>query len=273
MKKALTYLSFSYLLVIAGCGLDSKKDYGVNTHGGSSFSVNALDIYRTSVQPYLITTCGGCHSQNNIPLFAVSDSQTSLDRATPYINYQSPGSSFLVAQSKNGHCGGDLGCHTDGLELTQQIAFFYETALKETGPTTPPAVEGFVASSSFAFHTQELAVPSAVFSGSTFQTVSWDLSAVSPFLNGATLQADIKQFDQTTYLISNPRINNGSHAVHLKGVKILLNGTYNLANNQYVSIDKNLTPGASVVLSAAQAIIAKGNGLGDVFGFAFDIVE
>lgn len=92
-----------------------------------------------------------------------------------------------------------------------------------------------------------------------------DLSGVA----GSMLDIDIEEYDMYSYKMTNPRIRSNQE-IYVKGLKVLLNGSYNPQHSTYTIINKKITP-ADGILSTYSMIVLKDKGSEyDRLSFSFD---
>lgn len=92
-----------------------------------------------------------------------------------------------------------------------------------------------------------------------------DLSGVA----GSMLDIDIEEYDMYSYKMTNPRIRS-TQELYVKGLKVLLNGSFNPQHSTYTIVNKKISP-ADGVLSSYSMILLKDKGSEyDRLSFSFD---
>ena len=90
--------------------------------------------------------------------------------------------------------------------------------------------------------------------------------------SSAKLEVNVEEYDLYSYKISNPKIVSSKNIL-VKGLKLLVNGTYNPQHSTYNKVEKVVTPNDGV-LSTFSMIVLKDKGLEeDRFSFSFDTIE
>jgi hypothetical protein len=103
-------------------------------------------------------------------------------------------------------------------------------------------------------------------------TITYDISTISG-IAGTTFQIDVEEFDIYSYKFSNPRINTSTTNIHVKDVKIYINGSYNPQHATYTLVDTIITA-SNASLSSASLIALKDYGpTGDKISFSFEILN
>lgn len=88
----------------------------------------------------------------------------------------------------------------------------------------------------------------------------------------AKLEVNVEEYDLYSYKISNPKII-ASKNLQVKGLKVLVNGSYNPQHSTYNTVNKTVTP-TDGALSLFSMIVLKDKGLEeDRFSFSFDTIE
>jgi hypothetical protein len=81
---------------------------------------SGISVFQTTVYPYALANCSGCHNGSQTPNFAVTSVNNAYLAAKSVVNFSAPATSKLYSQSMNGHCGQAV-CMTNGTAMLNAI--------------------------------------------------------------------------------------------------------------------------------------------------------
>ena len=203
---------------------------------GAAACDSGFAAFQTTVYAKVRRDCALCHDGTNrklgAPPFATTDPTSSYNQLLSYMNFSNIPESLLVIRAGNGHCG-KVNCQApSGQEMATLAGQWWdngEKACERNGH----------------YFSSEIDVPADLPNVDVgFATLSFDLSAIKPELNGMSLEIEAQNFINKSadtkgmYRFRSPRLVGGKNSVYLKDIKILLNGTYDVINNAYTTIDR-----------------------------------
>lgn len=197
---------------------------------------DGFNAFKETVYKKVRVSCSECHdgSRPGAPPFATTDAVSSYNQLLNYMNFSTVEESLLVFRAGNGHCA-KANCNADsGKEMVQMGKAWWnngEKACERNG----------------RYFSAPVAIP-ANFPGPDegFTTVSFDLGTIKSELSGINFEIEGQTFMEKgpgtrgLYLFRNPRLMGGDRAVYLKDVKILLNGRYDIVNNEYTNVERSV---------------------------------
>lgn len=231
-----------------GCvlpGLGKKDTWTGDQLGAASIEVVKLNAFKGSVYTYTRAQCMSCHAAIQAPTFASSDAVLAYGLSKPRANFAVPASSTLVNRVKDGHCGAP--CLTNGDAMTGHIQTWadVENPPSSGAPTPPPMTTDTVTSPA-------LSLPNNLPTGNNFTTLRWNLTTATPAnpdLAGVLFEIEIQQFTTAangfpgSLRIRRPRLATPTNALHVKGIRILQNGTFDPSANDYVGVERVISAG------------------------------
>lgn len=124
----------------------------------------------------------------------------------------------------------------------------------------------------YLYITSDLSKEASEISGGNVATLTFNLDALAPGAN-ALLKVDISIYDSYSYKLSKPRIILPTGSLKVKGLKPLINGSWNAQHSTYTLVDKNVTS-SDGALSSSSMIILKDRGEEvDQISFEFSEIE
>lgn len=107
----------------------------------------------------------------------------------------------------------------------------------------------------------------------TSVTLAYDLSnMLNMGPSSVRLEIDCREFDEYTYQFSKPRIITNQR-VHIKGMKLLVNGNYNPQHATYNFVDKVISSTNPNVSESSLLAIKENGNSADRFSFSFEVLE
>ncbi len=191
--------------------------------------------FKDTVYKKVRVSCGECHdgSRPGAPPFATADSWSSYNQLLSYMNFSTIEDSLLVYRAGNSHCG-KSNCNADsGREMLQMGKAWWANGEK-------------VCERNGHYFTAPALIPlNFPGPGQGFTTLTFDLGTIKEELKGITFQIEGQTFVEKgpgtrgLYMFRNPRLTGGQKGIYLKDLKILLNGRYDVINNEYTPIDRS----------------------------------
>ncbi len=125
---------------------------------------------------------------------------------------------------------------------------------------------------SYLYITNDLSKEASDISGGEVATLSFSLNQLAPGSN-AVLKVDLSVYDSYSYKLSRPRIVLPSGRLMVKGLKPLINGSWNAQHSTYTLVNKTVTP-SDGALSSSSMIILKDRGEDvDQISFEFESIQ
>lgn len=220
------------------------------------------ESFQKNVHAKVRKDCARCHDGQNsqAPAFASQDAKSSYESILSYMNFTDKAQSLFVIRAGNGHCAMKNCNEASGAEMLELTTKWWgegENLCFRNGK----------------YFTQEVSLPEYLPADqNSYKVVNVPLDKVNADLAGMSFQFKIQNFQNEgdgtkgAYRIRAPRLINGSGAVKIKDVKILLNGKYDEVYNAYSIIDQTATfvpltrvqeKSATPVLSSQHLIISK----------------
>ena len=253
VKKVMRGFFWMSLLALSACMNQvggSGQGTNVATTAGSDLTGSALS-FSEHVHPLLATHCANCHGTFQAPFIAYTeDISLSHDNVLNgnHVNFQNIPSSKIISQLRVGHNCWSTNCDSDADIMTAAV----ERWAADRGEQVSPS----------GLTTDAQAVPSGASSG--FVTLTFDLTRANPDLPaGSTLTLQIRQFDNFSYQVRNPRVIASQAMVVanmtllVNGVDVAIGGTYSLLN-----LTAPITASPGFLLSASSVLIAIDGGIG-----------
>jgi hypothetical protein len=238
-----------------------------------------VTAFTNSVHALIRTHCTHCHDVNadirQGPPFAVADPADSYSRVSRLVNWDDPNSSYFITKGGNRHCVGyGYDCATGAPELEAALNSWWTS-----GESTCPRLGNFF--------TAQLPLPANLPVGrDNWVPMRFDLSNVDPSLDQALFEIEVQHFaapadpSPGAYRFRKPRLASVLNPVHLKGIRVLVNGKWDSFADAYVPLE--ITVGSAPipadarkplphpVLSADPLIVTEDKPSGDVISIAFE---
>ncbi len=279
----------SALLLIAlgltgsGCLQLGKIKGAVGARSAASLGAGGgKDYFTQQVHPYFRRNCASCHGVSQNPMFAVPNVDEAYKTSSPIGLVADATQSDFYRKVKDGHCGSN--CATDGsalLKLIQGwIAAEKNSASGAVKIGVPPPVNTILTAS------QALPSDVATATGNTFRTMTFQMSTNTPAPVGLptniSFRIEVQQFSPRSqagpgaYRFRNPRLVTPSTAVHVRGIRVVVNGKYDPAFSEFPDIDTVVAAGStatSTAISTALLLIVQDKDAGDMIQIGFDVLE
>lgn len=240
-------------LLLSGClaqlnkRTDATQAIYPNSAGGGGTA-----IFQAKVYPYLRTNCSACHGNAQAPKFAVADVTAAYNAAHSVVNFTDINASRLLVKGTDSHCGS--GCiSSNKATLLGLLEQWKAGELSAPGSATTVVSIGKIVSTALPL---PAGIPVVDLSNGTnqnnFVRMRWDLSQVAPGnpdLAGAVFEVEVQQYTALTdsgpasLRFRKPRIGSPTVPLLVQGVRILADKTFNVANDQYLTIDESVSPG------------------------------
>lgn len=245
------------LLVLTGCLL---KDEGAVLSVdprlvGRLAGLGSIEGFKQSVYPLVTEKCSSCHGATQAPKFAVDDLDSAHATALGLVNFKDVRQSKLVTKSGDGHCGDTCSktqrLMTDAIEL-------WKTAVESEPGDTGGGGGGGESMPEGRWISTEKALPTNL-DKVTFQVVNWPLTGANASLPAnASIQVQIKLFDDASYIVRRPRVLNAP-GFYFGNLMIHVNGEYRPEDSLFVTMSAFVPAGDNdQELSGLGMIIAKG---------------
>lgn len=223
---------------------------------------SGFEAFKQTVYPKVSKSCTLCHdgSRPNAPAFVTKDVAANYEFLASYMNFGQISDSLLVIRAGNGHCLVS-NCNADsGAEMMDLAQKWYsngENSCYRNG----------------RFFSSSIEIPNTLPKvDQGFATLSLPLDAIDQTFKGIKFEVDAQSFIEASdatrgaYRFKSPRLVDGTGAVYVQNIKILLNGKYDVIYNAYTGIDRNVSfvpmniggrKSATAVLSGSSLIILK----------------
>jgi hypothetical protein len=266
---------------------ESRREYErrVRAHGRQWVTApteacqSGVTGFKSTVHALFRTRCTHCHDVNadikQGPPFAVADPAESYSRVSRLVNWDDYVHSYLVTKGGNRHCVGyGYDCATGAPEIQAALEAWWKG-----GEADCPRLG--------RFFTARLPLPANLPVGKdAWVPMRFDLSDIDPALDGAVFEIEVQQFaapndpSPGAYRFRKPRVASVLNHVHVKGIRVLVNGKFDSFADAYVPLE--LTVGAAPipadsrkplphpVLSADPLIVTQDKASGDVISIAFE---
>jgi hypothetical protein len=256
-----------------------------NVAAGHQFDTCQAGVtaFTSSVHALIRTHCTHCHDVNadirQGPPFAVADPTDSYGRVERLVNWDNLAQSYLVTKGGNRHCVGyGFDCQTGPDEIMAALNAWWSG-----GESTCPRLGNFFS--------DEVVLPAGLPTGAdSWVKMRWDLSNIDPSLDGALFEVEAQQFAapngtvKGAYRFRKPRLASVLNPVHVKGIRILVNGKFDSFADEYVTVDQTVAaapipsdasaPLPHAVLSADPLIVSEDQGVAaDKLSLGFDVLQ
>jgi len=221
--------------------------------------------YEEYVYPLLLRDCASCHGVSQVPLFASTNVQNSVNVTMNFYNFTNRPDSAMVRRTTDGHCSNQPVCLTNGSEMLAAVEALYDNGVKNINDDSE-LTDFDIAVPAVAIPARDDLNPTA------FLPMQWDLSELG--LPGYRFSIEIQYFDEFSYRIRNPKFHsvpNGT--LKVGGIRPMVNGHFDPANNQWALPMKTLATTNAGVLFTNFVIVMGREGDGDVLSFAFEVLE
>jgi hypothetical protein len=268
-------LSFSQAALGAGFAVRSEAHRIVDPAQCQA----GVTAFTNSVHQLIRTHCTHCHDVNadirQGPPFAVADPGDSYSRVSRLVNWNDPNSSYFITKGGDRHCVGyGYDCATGAPELEAALNAWWTN-----GESSCPRLGNFF--------TAQLPLPQNLPVGrDTWVPLRFDLSDIDPSLDQALFEIEVQWFSQPAspspgaYRFRKPRLASVLNPVHLKGIRVLVNGKWDSFADAYVPLEITVgdapipsdpkKPLPHPVLSADPLIVTEDKPTGDVISIAFE---
>ena len=231
-----------------------------------------LAAFTSTVHTKIRKDCKRCHDSGGPgPAFAVADASDSYFRVLNYSEFADPSTSTLGVRAGNGHCGLS-NCNADsGTELVALMRQWWDSGEKSC--------------SRFGkVFTVEQEIPALPAVGA-FQELRFDLSTLGSDYEDLVFSIEAQQFTSPTeteagaYRFRKPRIMGPGPALHVEGVRVLINRKWDIVANEYLPIRQigSVTPPPAVdmdpiypLLSTEHMIVIQDQKAGDRISISFE---
>jgi hypothetical protein len=238
-----------------------------------------IAAYKDSVHALVRTHCTHCHGDNpdikHALQFALEDPAASRSAVERLVNWDDYQHSFFITQGGNGHCvPNGYDCQTGPADLIAAVDAWWKN-----GESTCPRLG--------KFFTDPAPLPAGLPVGTqNWVPMRWDLSGIDPSLDGAIFEVEVQQFaapSDTTpgaYRFRKPRLATVLNPVHIKGIRVLVNGKFDSYADEYVPVEVTVgsqaipadptKPLPHPVLSADPLIVTEDKPAGDQISVGFE---
>lgn len=274
--------------VTPGTYLDSAAGFApvsaVATHSNPHDATcdAGLTAFKNTVFPLVRNHCHECHDgtgngPSTGPAFAVPDPVQAYDQVKARTDFSNIPQSIFVVTGGNRHClsrGGKPDCgasHDDVLAAVNAWWTQGEQTCNELGTLVTTAL------------TLPATLPTK---DQGFQTLKWDLGTIDPTLKGTVFEVDAQHFATPTastkgaYRFREPRVATATSPIFVKGIKLAVNGAYDVRANTYTTVRQTVEPalmptdGAALLpfpaLSPFTLIVLQDKPSGDTLEVAFE---
>lgn len=259
---------FGIMVTYNNCGAPFGTPVSLNfgdtskSHIGTSAS---YDTFKTTVYPITRSRCISCHTTQT-PTSAHDDLNIAHDAIVDNhkVDFENPASSRLVKKLRDElhNCWGDCAANADEMQaaVTKWAQIFKQVVVNN--PKIDEPIEISIKTEKSRSIASELADP-ANRSGNT-RSITFDISPYLGFPN-VYFMLDVSIYDDYSYKFSNPRIKTPTEKVHVKKVKVLINGKDDAQNRLYHVVDKTTATNDRVLSTSAMiALKDKGEDLDQV---------
>ncbi len=240
--------------------------------------------FSAKMHPLLRAKCAGCHDAAGPgPGHSVADAREAYRAATNLVNFDNLPESSFISMTRNRHWL-EHDSRAEGAS-TAEIQAALE-AWWTHGANQCHGLNGFV--------TTSIPLPADLptLESGKFKALRWDLSLLAPKVPGlenAYFEIEAQRFNAAgtgfpgSFRWRKPRIATERAAVAFRGIRILLNKTFNPLENAYLGLFGVVPPGPVFagaeslgefpVLSSSPMILIEKRGFGDEVSIAFDKIS
>lgn len=248
------------------------SDEGVSVSLSGSSGASSLQAFEQTVYPITRAHCTNCHGNSQQPLHASSNSTTAHNAVVNSykVDFNNIPNSRMVQKLRESHnCWGS--CTANAMEMQLAIEDWKSlmAATSGGGPTNPPVSGNNLYNKTTSIsRTLEL-------EGINTGVVTLRYSLNSLGIAGGILEVRVQNYDEYSYRLSQLRIISPNQNVEVKGVYLLMNGSFNPQNANLTQIEQRVPQGnGGTMLNPSAMIVLKDRGPAmDTLAFGFEELE